>query len=274
MQKSMTVAALVCLSLVILALSLGGERKMEIVVRDVGQGDSISIYDENGNLLIIDGGPSNELVNMSFLKVPSFRCFVSGILLTHPDTDHVFGLSRLMELCEAGIVYYNNVEVFTSGNFSRFKELALASKSRGLLRGDEIKFGNFTLYILWPTPESLVTARKTAINEISICVLLDYKNFEMLFTADINSGTQNKLKLAEYAYVIEDGIDVYKVPHHGSKYSFDEEFMASLQPKTAVVSVGKNSYGHPSEDFVDYFEKTKTKLFRTDLEGSISIKIR
>ncbi len=270
----MTIVVFIYLDLAILIMNIGENKRMEIVVTDIGQGDGILIYNEVGELFMIDGGPSNEFVDISLLQLPSFKCGVSRILLTHPHTDHLLGLNRAMELCRTGLVYYNHIPAFVSDNFSRFKELARQYNEQQLVRGDKITFGNFAIYVLWPTPESLATIKESTVNEASIVVLLDYKDFEVLFTGDINSDTQKRLNLSDYSYVIDDGIDVYKVPHHGSAHSFDEAFLAWLQPKAAIVSVGENSYGHPSGKFINFFEKENTRLFRTDLDGDVRIKIR
>lgn len=263
------------LSVVLMCIDINSPR-MEILIKDVGQGDGIIIYNEEGQMLLIDGGPSNEFVDMSFLSLPYLKCRLFGVLLTHPHSDHVFGLNRALELCDTGFIFFGDIPAYTSNNFSRFKELAGSfdsNKVRELTRGDELKFGNFTLYILWPTPESLKGMTADEVNEASIVVLLDYRDFEALLTGDINSDTQRSINLSEYSNVIDGSLDVYKVPHHGSKYSFDETFLALWKPKVAVVSVGRNSYGHPNKQFSDYFAKNGTQYFRTDLDGDVRIKI-
>ena len=270
----MTIVVFICLDLVVLVMNIGEKKRMEIIVTDIGQGDGILIYNEDGELLLVDGGPTNEFVGMGFLQLPSFECGVSRILLTHPHTDHLFGLNRAMELCQTSLVYYNDIQAFVSGNFSRFKGLARLYNEQKLTQGDKISFGSFTIYILWPSPEYLATIKESTVNEASIAMLLDYRDFEMLFTGDINSDTQKRLKLSDYSYVIDDAVDVYKVPHHGSEHSFDEDFLAWLRPKAAIISVGENSYGHPSEKFINYFKKESVRLFRTDLDGDVRIKIR
>ncbi len=247
----------------------------EIVILDVGQGDSILIYNKLGNLFIIDGGPSPELVGMTLLSFPSFDCYVESILLTHPHFDHLFGLNRVLELCSVNYTYYNEFPNFESLTFSKFENLSKRNSNvKNLTRGDQIKFGNITFYVLWPTEEFLSLASKDDVNEVSISLLLDYKDFEMLFTGDINSETQSKLNLKDYYEIIDNGVDVYKVPHHGSSHSFDEKFLKELNPKLAVVSVGeKNSYGHPSPLFTNFFESHNIPFYRTDVHGSVRIKL-
>jgi beta-lactamase superfamily II metal-dependent hydrolase len=65
------------------------------------------------------------------------------------------------------------------------------------------------------------------------------------------------------------GIDILKFPHHGSKTGISREFLQFIKPKEAIISVGKNSYGHPTKEALDLLNEAKIKVRRTDLEGNI-----
>ena len=72
-------------------------------------------------------------------------------------------------------------------------------------------------------------------------------------------------------YNLQD-IDVLKVGHHGSRTSSSKIFIAEINPKYSVISVGKNNrYGHPNDSVLENLENTKT--YRTDQDGSIIFKI-
>ncbi|MFA7193241.1 MAG: MBL fold metallo-hydrolase, partial [Bacilli bacterium] len=64
--------------------------------------------------------------------------------------------------------------------------------------------------------------------------------------------------------------DVLKIGHHGSKTSTSEEFLNAVNPKEAVISVGKNYYGHPHPDVISLLNRNNIKIRRTDLEGTIT----
>ena len=73
-------------------------------------------------------------------------------------------------------------------------------------------------------------------------------------------------------YNISD-IDIIKVGHHGSKTSSSENFIDEMNPKYSIISVGKNNrYGHPNKEVLDNLENSK--IFRTDQDGSIMLKIK
>ena len=65
---------------------------------------------------------------------------------------------------------------------------------------------------------------------------------------------------------------VLKVAHPGSKYSTSEGFLVRMTPEEAVISVGKNSYGHPAPEVVERLERRGVRVFRTDTDGSVIYK--
>ena len=90
----------------------------------------------------------------------------------------------------------------------------------------------------------------------------------MLFTGDIE-------KLAEENLLEEDlKSDLLKVGHHGSKTSTTQEFLDKVDPKIALIGVGKdNKFGHPSDEVIDRLNKKKIKIFRTDLCGEVNLSV-
>ena len=67
-------------------------------------------------------------------------------------------------------------------------------------------------------------------------------------------------------------VDVLKVAHHGSKYSTSEEFVKFIDPEYAIISVGRNYYGHPTKEVIDILNDNNVIIYRTDENGSIRIK--
>ena len=62
-----------------------------------------------------------------------------------------------------------------------------------------------------------------------------------------------------------------KIAHHGSPYSTSDVFLKAVHPKVAVISVGKNNYGHPSEIVIEKLQENGIMVFRTDLDGAVGI---
>ena len=108
-------------------------------------------------------------------------------------------------------------------------------------------------------PELDHTILENKINNNSLVLKLVYKDFSMLFTGDI----EDKL-----------GADILKIAHHGSKTSSTETFIEFVKPKIALTGVGENNnFGHPNEEVIKRFETLNTKVYRTDINGEISIKV-
>ena len=98
---------------------------------------------------------------------------------------------------------------------------------------------------------------------------LRYKETEFLFTGDIEIEAETII-VQEYGDSIRG--DALKIPHHGSKTSSSEAFLLKVKPKFAVISVGRNSWGHPDPLTLNGLGSCGAKVFRTDLDGAIRIK--
>ena len=67
--------------------------------------------------------------------------------------------------------------------------------------------------------------------------------------------------------------DILKVAHHGSKYGTSQAFLDTVQPRLAVIQVGKNNYGHPNLETLERLAKLGIPIYRNDLQGAIGIGI-
>lgn len=105
-------------------------------------------------------------------------------------------------------------------------------------------------------------------NDNSNVIYFDYNNYKFLFMGD--AGTIKEKDILD-KYNLKD-IDFLKVGHHGSNTSSSKEFIDSVNPKYSLISVGKNNrYGHPKDSILDTLRNSK--IYRTDLDGSIEIKL-
>ena len=105
-------------------------------------------------------------------------------------------------------------------------------------------------------------------NDNSSVIYTELNNYKFLFMGD--AGVEVEEELIE-KYNLQD-IDVLKVGHHGSKTSSSKEFINEINPKYSIISVGKNNrYGHPKGSVLDILKDSK--IYRTDLDGSIEIKL-
>ena len=150
-------------------------------------------------------------------------------------------------------------QVEDSINFQKCIEIAKEKKINLIIleKGNRIKIEDeIYLDILWPDSKSFI--KENAINNNSIVCKFCYKKFAMLFTGDIEEIgeriilDQNK----KHPEILES--DILKIAHHGSKTSSIQDFIEAVNPKAALIGVGKNNtFGHPSSDVINRLEKLR-----------------
>lgn len=124
------------------------------------------------------------------------------------------------------------------------------------------------LEVVFPNDRNMINENK--LNNNSLAFKLKYNNFSMLFTGDIEKLAENEILKSNNNLEST----VLKVGHHGSKTSSTENFIDDVNPKIAVIGVGKNNnFGHPSEEVLKRLKNIGTKIYRTDLCGEIIIKV-
>ena len=115
---------------------------------------------------------------------------------------------------------------------------------------------------------------KAVIHEIIIIKILQFNNSSLLLPNFIISTIyiSNPLIINNISKSILKS-DILKIPHHGSKTSTTEKFLEYVNPKIALIGVGKNNFGHPSDVVIERLERKGIKIYRTDLNGEIEIRV-
>ena len=239
----------------------------EILILDIGQGDSILIkYPYNEKVILIDtGGLVNSeyklIVNKTIPYLKSRGIFkINHLILTHGDYDH---MGESIELIENFKV--KNV-VFNCGDFNDLeKKLIKVLDKKKIKYYSCLKELNINSYKLL----FLNTKEYDNENDNSNVIYFNYNNLKFLFMGD--AGVDKEKDILE-KYNISD-IDVLKIGHHGSNTSSSKEFIDKVIPKYSIISVGKNNrYGHPNKEVLDTLNDSK--IYRTDQDGSIMFKIK
>lgn len=235
---------------------------LRIVFLDIGQGDAILISEGSTQVLIDGGREGKALLGKLGKHMPFWDRQLELVIATHPDADHVGGLAAALERYRVAHYLSNGVEG-QSDVFRDLKRALDASKEtkQGLVgQGSQIVFpGGAELTILFPRTGSREAIQET--NEGSVVARLVFGEASFLFTGDL---PREETQLPDIP-----ATQVLKVAHHGSKYSTSEAWLARVRPETAVLSVGKNRYGHPSEEVLARLQARGVRVFRTDREGDI-----
>jgi competence protein ComEC len=161
----------------------------------------------------------------------------------------------------------------TSSNYETFKKIVKEKKIEVLVvkKGDCISIDrNVTLQILWPKKEQI---KENILNNNSIVAKLNYNNFSILLTGDIEEIAENQI-LQEYKNTNTLQATILKVAHHGSKTSSTQTFLEAVKPKIALIGVGaKNTFGHPNSGTLEKLQNLNCKIYRTDENGEVSIEV-
>ncbi len=248
---------------------------------DVSQGDACLIRQKT-KVILIDGGGANSQNNnynvgksilMPYLLARKIKT-IDYMIFSHFDNDHCQGLLYVLEnLKVKSVLIGEQYEEYQ--NYQKLKEVAKrkAIKIFTLKKGDSLKLTkNLKIEVLWPKKEEMIS--ENSINNNSLVLKITFGNFSILFTGDIEKVAEEKI-LKEYEgkqKLLQSTI--LKVAHHGSKTSSIKEFIQKVNPKCALIGVGKdNKFGHPSNITLETLKELNTKIYRTDQCGEISIKV-
>ena len=251
-----------------------GDSKLHVVICDVGQGDAIFLRTPGGSDIVVDGGPNDSVLSCLAGRMPFWDRDLELVILTHPHADHLDGLISVSKRYKILSFATENLK----NNTVRFKALIDELKNQNikmqyLYSGDRFVFKDgVSLDIVGPSKEFI---RKTSPqgkisdrNEFAnIESLIKYKDFSVLLTGDSQAGQLNDAILSGRV----GDIDVLQVPHHGSKTGLTLKILDTLNPKLAIISVGKNKYGHPTREMLEILKLKDIKVLRTDLDGEIEI---
>lgn len=253
------------------------EHTPEIAFLDVGQGDGVFISEGAGNICFIDGGSSSasevgEYRILPFLKSKGVRA-VDYWFVSHADKDHISGL---LEVLASGYPVKHIVVAQACPKDENYTALVKAAESAGtkvisMKAGDQLRLSQMTLTCLYPQKEELADR-----NEASLVLQLETVSKEMgrvfraLFAGDISAEVESVL-LKEG--VLKD-VDLFKVSHHGSKYSNSREFLEVIRPEIAVISCAeRNLYGHPHIETLERLQDVGCEIYSTAGKGQFTIKM-
>ena len=235
----------------------------ELVFLDIGQGDSTLVRLGRFAMLIDGGGtPRGDYDVGDATVVPALRALgvneLDVAVATHADSDHIEGLASVLRELPVGELWIGQRK---SGDPVLGALLAAAAERRvpvrEVRRGDRVAAGGATLTVLWPKGAPWSTAD----NDNSVVLKLEDRGFRAVFLGDAPDPLESWLGVGR--------LDLLKVAHHGSRFSSGDAFLAETAPKDAVISVGRNSYGHPNAEVLERLRGRGIRSWRTDQLGAV-----
>lgn len=255
-----TQAILIVLTLLIFSPA---SADMEIHFIDVGQGDAALIVCD-GHAMIIDGGtPANSSKMYFYLQQHGIE-HLDYALCTHIHDDHVGGMPGALNYATTDIGFAPFDFSDSSSAFDAF--LRYLQDGDGVLvvpgLGDVYPLGDAQFEFVGP----VYYDEYNNVNDTSLVIRLTYGNTSFLFTGDATWFEELDILDTE----IDIRADVLKAGHHGSASSTTSLFLDTVLPEYVVVSVGLyNSYGHPTEEFLEKINERGITLYRTDYHGTV-----
>jgi len=243
-----------------------GSGLLTVSFLDIGEGDAILIDDSFGNQILIDSGNGEKILKALDKNMPVHDKKIELAILTHPDTDHMKGFIDVIETYEVNKFLYTGVKkdsrVYNNLlNLVREENIDIEIA----IRGQDITLANGAdLYVLYPD-KNLDGFEGKDTNDYSVITKLIFDNFSLLLTGDAARKLEAHLLNSDFNL----SSTVLKVGHHGSKYSTHSLFLIRVDPRVAIISVGKNNYGHPAPEILERLSDILT--LRTDLGGDIKI---
>lgn len=232
---------------------------LEIHFLDVGQGDATLLICDGEAMLVDGGAPDKSDLIYTYLKNHNIRA-LRYIIATHPDADHVGGLSGALNYAKAEIAL-SAVSTFDSKAFTDFTKY-LGQQGVDITipeNGQRFNLGKASFTIVSPKEEY-------DSNNSSLVLRVEHGSNSILLTGDAEVEEEKRI-LADGAKL---NSDVMKVGHHGSETSTSDEFLTAVAPVYAVISVGKNNpYFHPAVSVLSKLKQAGIQLFRTDINGDI-----
>ena len=266
LSKTKKPATLFCCGVIGLCLALGASwlepltDNCRMTVLDVGQGQCILLQSEGKTYLVDCGsGDSEEAADTAAEKLLSQGVFrLDGVILTHFDADHSGGMAHLLSRIPTDTLFvpHSTDEKGVLASLAHF-----AGQTIELNENIKLTYGATELSIFGPVvPDSG--------NESSLAILFRHENCDILITGDRSDfGERMLLKTAEIPE-----LDILVAGHHGSKHSTGEELLKATNPKIAVISVGRNPYGHPTQEVLDRLAAMGCTVYRTDIHGNIILR--
>ena len=234
---------------------------------DVGQGESV-ILTSGGETALVDCGSSNSYKDPGGLAADTLHSMgvreLSAVVVTHYHADHTNGLYEVLRRIPVQTIYLPDIE----DEYGVREHLVSLAEEKGaqvtyVTKETADTLGDTVLTIYPPVQSG------GDLNELGLTALASTGDFDLLITGDMSGSTEKKLV---ETYALPD-IEVLVVSHHGSRYSSNIRFLKSVTPEAAVISVGDNNYGHPSEETLQRLLAVGADIWRTDQQGTIHITV-
>lgn len=274
-KRKMLLALLTIVVMIIANFNFLPKNKLYINFVDVGQGDCMLIRYNGMNFLIDSGGGISAedydvgkntllpyLIDRKVYKI-------DYIIVSHFDADHCRAFLHVMKYIKVKNAIIAK-QFKNSRMYSEFLEIANKKKINIIYvkENDHFKFKDFRIDIYNPNDEAIM---ENVMNNNAILNMLRFGKINILCTGDLEKIAEDAI-ITRYSNSNVLKADILKVGHHGSITSTSDDFLKLIMPRMALIGCGKNNkFGHPNQFILNKLSAIGCKIYRTDLNGEISI---
>lgn len=277
----------------------------ELIMLDIGQGDSIYITDNRGSDVLVDSG-SSSVSEVAKYRLNPFLLSrgiqdIDAVFISHLDSDHYNAILELMNMPPNDAPQIKRIYLSTATAMSKsdeYYELINLAKQKDITvleisKGDVIQIGKLKMECLYPIKKDNIEAEAKPnnssdtsylinayndnnTNEESMVLMLKEKNTDILLTGDIEgSGEIELTDIINHEYTHDNKRKIIlKAAHHGSKNSSSDDFLDILSPNLVLISAGKNNrYHHPHIETLERYEARNIPYFCTSEYGALMLKL-
>lgn len=232
---------------------------LRVTFLDVGQGDAVLLQAPEGQTALIDAGPGDIVPLLREMGVTR----IDLLIATHPHADHIGGMTEVLESIPVRF-FMDNGDPHSTATYRRLLAALDARPEITYLEAvpRAISLGSATLEVL-----PLLPRGTAGLNDRSVSVVVRYGDFTALLSGD--SEVRQLTHLAGLGVV--PALTLLKAPHHGSDNGFTQGFLRAARPRLVVISVGRNSYGHPRPAALNAYAAIAQETLRTDLHGHVQV---
>jgi competence protein ComEC len=244
-------------------------------VLDVGQGDAIALRTPGGRWLLVDAGPrtpagdAGRRVVLPFLRKNGARD-LTALMISHGDADHLGGVPVVAAALHPELVLEPGQPL---GTALYLQHLAVVDREglpwRAARTGDTLVVDSVVIAVLHPSAQWI--NRQMEPNENSLVLHISYGCFDAILAGDAGAPAESTVLATSAAERLAD-VDVLKVGHHGSRNSTTDRWLDVLRPRVALISVGRNRFGHPSHEVLGRLRTRGISVYRTDRGGTVTLR--
>lgn len=232
-----------------------------ITFLDAGEADC-SVICADHKVYLVDTG---DTYTPAADYLSAMNASVEAIFLTHPHSDHAGGLDSILDVVTPRRIYlsanWDSYEIDEGIPAALERAQAQGAEIISLSAGDTFALSEQTfLEVLSPAAGFPAQAA----NDDSLVLQIHYGECSALLTGDASSAVTEGCAV---------DADILKIAHHGSRDALSADLLAQVSPSMAVIPVGYNNYGHPSEESLALLQATQAQLFRTDLHGAVRCRL-